>query len=468
MAHEIVMPQLSLSMDKGKIVNWLKKTGDRINAGDVLLEVESDKAMVEVETVESGILQIVLGPDDGEIAVGAVIAYTRAENEAPVVVSSAPLAAKPADSEAEPEAEKVSPPAGENGLQLRRLPSSPAARRRAAELKIDWQQAKGTGRSGQIKERDVVRFSQELEKAASLKTAPAAAVQLTPVARRVADNFGLDDLLLAKLLPGKTKVEREDVEDAIRKIVKERPSATPLPVGPTHKVLAEAAAPHRQTIGAVRQRIAERMLLSEQTYAPVTLTTEVDASELVRIRETIKSDPKVTAAPSYNVLITKIVAKALLEFPDLNSSLEGTEIVHWPTVNIGLAVDTERGLVVPVLRDVTAKSVNDLSQEMNDLLARAAQGKASIDDLTGGTFTITNLGVYDIDAFTPIINPPECAVLGVGRLHKQMVVINDQPTVRTMLVLSLTFDHRLVDGAPAARFLQRIKQFCEQPYLWLL
>jgi pyruvate dehydrogenase E2 component (dihydrolipoamide acetyltransferase) len=221
-------------------------------------------------------------------------------------------------------------------------------------------------------------------------------------------------------------------------------------------------------MGVVRKRIAERMMLSKQTYAPVTLTTEIDATELVLLRETMKSDPHITAAPSYNVLLTEIVAKALREYPDLNASLDGREIVYWPTVNIGVAVDTERGLVVPVVRDVAAKSVSDLSQEMNDLLGRAAQGKATTDELTGGTFTITNLGVYDIDAFTPIINPPECAVLGVGRLRKQMVVINDQPAVRMMLVLSLTFDHRLIDGAPAARFLQRVKQLCEQPYLWLL
>ena len=209
------------------------------------------------------------------------------------------------------------------------------------------------------------------------------------------------------------------------------------------------------------------MTLSEQTYAPVTLTTEIDATELVRLREVLKGDPHTTAAPSYNVLLTKIVAKALCEYPDLNTSLEGNEIVYWPTVNIGVAVDTERGLVVPVVRDAASKSVSDLTLEMNDLLGRAAQGKATANELTGGTFTITNLGVYDIDAFTPIINPPECGVLGVGRLRKQMVVVNDQPAVHTMLVLSLTFDHRLVDGAPAARFLQRIKQLCEQPYLWL-
>jgi|SRR5271157_577062 len=466
MAHEIVMPQLSLSMDKGQIVNWLKQTGDKIHTGDILLEVESDKATVEVESVESGILQIVMGPADGEIPVGSVIAYALAEAEAPVVVSSTVLPSTKTVVDSEPV--QITPSSGGNSQQLRRLPSSPAARRKAAELQIDWQQATGTGRDGRIKERDVLRFAQELVESASLKIASSDSIQLTPVAKRIADNFGLDNASLAKLIPGKTKIEGDDVEAAIRKLVGERqalssPLASLAPIRP-----AALAAPRHEAMGAVRKRIAERMMQSARTYAPVTLTTEIDASELVCLREALKSDPHVTAAPSYNVLITKMVAKALCEYPVLNASLEGGEVVYWPTVNIGLAVDTQRGLVVPVVRDVAVKSVNELTREMEDLLSRAAQGEATGDELTGGTFTITNLGVQDIDAFTPIINPPECAVLGVGRLRKRMAVVNDQPAVRTMLVLSLTFDHRLVDGAPAARFLQRVKELLEKPYLWSL
>ena len=460
MAHEIVMQQLSLSMDHGQISSWLKQTGDKITTGEVLLEVESDKATVEVVAVESGILQIVKSPADGEISVGSVIAYLLADGEAPVVVSS-PALPTPANA-ADPEPVRVTPAILETGQHLRRLPSSPAARRKAAELKIDWQQAAGTGRNGRIKERDVLQFTQELTKTAGLKTTTAVSIQLTPLARRVSDDFGLNDATLAKLIPNKTRIEREDVEEAIRQIVRERQSAPPEVSAATP---IKSTAPRREAMGTIRKRIAERMMLSEQTIAPVTLTTELDATELVCLRETLKSDPHTTAVPSYNVLLTKIVTKALLEHPDLNASLDGSDIVHWATVNMGVAVETERGLVVPVVHHVEAKSMSDLVTEMNDLLNRAAQGKATTNELTGGTFTITNLGVQDIDAFTPIINPPECAVLGIGRLRKQMVVVNDQPAVRTMLVLSLTFDHRLVDGAPAARFLQRIKQICEQPYL---
>jgi pyruvate dehydrogenase E2 component (dihydrolipoamide acetyltransferase) len=221
-------------------------------------------------------------------------------------------------------------------------------------------------------------------------------------------------------------------------------------------------------MSGLRRVIANRMAQSAQSAAAVTLTTEADATELARIRQDKKDDPYTDVAPSYNTLLVKLAAHALLEHPALNASLDGDTIVTWPHVNIGVAVDTERGLVVPVIRDITAKSVGELAEEMSELLPRAKAGKALPDELTGGTFTITNLGAYEIDAFTPIINPPECAVLGVGRLVDRYVVLDGQPAIRTMMALSLTFDHRLVDGAPAARFLQRIKQLIERPYLWLV
>jgi pyruvate dehydrogenase E2 component (dihydrolipoamide acetyltransferase) len=214
----------------------------------------------------------------------------------------------------------------------------------------------------------------------------------------------------------------------------------------------------------------------------VTLTTKSDATELVRLRATLKQKAALAAdgdtaapgrsviqpVPSYNILIAALTSRALVEHPFLNATLDGEEVIIWEIVNMGLAVDTPRGLVVPVLRDVAAKALAELAAEAEELLPRAAAGKARPDELSGGTFTITNLGAQDIDFFTPIINPPQCAVLGVGRLNKEWVVLDDdQPAARTMLPLSLTFDHRLVDGAPAARFLQRVKQFVEQPYLWL-
>ena len=467
MAIEIVMPQLNLSMDSGKVANWVKQDGEKINPGDIMLEVESDKATVEVESVNSGILKIIMGADNGDIPVGTVIAYLRGENEAPITKPSPVLAAAVSVAAVAGPVQQGLPVAAP--LQMRRLPSSPAARRKAAELKIDWQLAVGTGRTGRIKERDILlMFEQQAQSRPSMPSTDqilpvAVSLQLTPLAKRVVDDFGLDEAVLARLNPGKIKIEREDVETSLRTIVREHQS-----LSAARAAAPLSATPRREAMGAVRKRIAERMDLSQRTYAPVTLTTEADATEFVQVRETLKADPRAGVVPSYNALLTKICARALMEHPELNASLDGNEIVTWPMINIGLAVSTERGLVVPVVRDVAAKTLSELVTALNELLERAAKGKATAEELTGGTFTITNLGVYEIDAFTPIINPPECAVLGVGRLRKQMVVVNDQPAIRTMLALSLTFDHRLVDGAPAAAFLQRIKHLIEQPYLWVL
>ena len=223
-------------------------------------------------------------------------------------------------------------------------------------------------------------------------------------------------------------------------------------------------------ITAVRRAIAERMTASAHTAAPVTLTTEADATELVRLRAQLLEDGR-GPVPSYVDVLAKLVAAALAEHPMLNARLDGDVIHQSPTVNMGIAVDTERGLLVPVLRDMAAKSLRQIAQESAALIERARAGRLTADELTGGTFTITNLGMYEIDAFTPIINLPECAVLGMGRIVAKQVVVDaeaERVAIRQMVFLSLTFDHRLVDGGPAARFLQRVKQYVERPYLWLV
>jgi pyruvate dehydrogenase E2 component (dihydrolipoamide acetyltransferase) len=223
----------------------------------------------------------------------------------------------------------------------------------------------------------------------------------------------------------------------------------------------------------VRQLIANRLATSAHTVAPVTLTTEADATDLVRLRGQIKADLAESdlAVPSYNDLLAKLVAIALEEHPALNASLDGDDIVQHATVNVGIAVDAERGLLVPVIRDVQSKSVHKIATESARLVAAARSGHISPDDLHGGTFTITNLGMFDVDAFTPIINLPECAILGIGRIVARPVVVDEDAetvAVRRMMALSLTFDHRLVDGAPAARFLQRVKYLVEHPTLGLI
>ncbi len=468
MAREVIMPQMGLSMESGKITQWTKKSGDNVKAGEVILEVESDKATIQVEAVESGVLQIAVESDAGAVRVGTVIGYILAEGEATTRARvPAPQATRVVAPVASTLVKAGAAEQKKDGSGVRRLPSSPAARRRAGDLGVDWTLARPTGLRGQIKERDVL----ELSRASDQVGASPQDLQISPVARNIAESFGLNLAKLVSMFPGK-RIERADVEQAIRFIIAGQQVPVPsngLISGTPLTAQAPSAPPgQRQPMTNLRRLIADRMAQSAHATAPVTLTTEANATELVRLRETLKTDLFTKVTPSYNVLLAKLVAIALQEHPNLNATIEGNEIVSWESINVGIAVDTERGLVVPVMRNVQAKSLRQLTADAEELLGRASQGRSTPEELTGGTFTITNLGTYEIDAFTPIINLPECAVLGIGRLKRKLVVAADDTTaICTMLSLSLTFDHRLVDGAPAARFLQRVKQFVEQPYLWL-
>jgi pyruvate dehydrogenase E2 component (dihydrolipoamide acetyltransferase) len=221
----------------------------------------------------------------------------------------------------------------------------------------------------------------------------------------------------------------------------------------------------------VRRVIAERMAASARQTAAVTLVTEADATALVAAREQIKAAVAEDwgFAPGYNDLLGLVIARALGEFPYMNARLseDGAALGRLPGVNLGMAVDTERGLLVPVIREADKKGLRAFGTAFRELVERARAGKSLPDDLSGGTFTLTNLGMHDVDAFTPIINLPEAAILGAGRIQPKPVVWDGEVVVRQMWTLSLVFDHRLVDGAPAARFLQRIKELVEHPYLLL-
>jgi pyruvate dehydrogenase E2 component (dihydrolipoamide acetyltransferase) len=230
----------------------------------------------------------------------------------------------------------------------------------------------------------------------------------------------------------------------------------------------EAAVSERVLMAGVRHIVAERMAASHEQTARVTLVTEADVTHLVHIRERLKASisEEWGFAPGYNDLLGLIVARALGEFPYMNARLseDGGAIEHLSAVNLGMAVDTDQGLLVPVIRSADQKGLRAFGTELRELVERARVGRSLPADLCGGTFTMTNLGMYEIDAFTPIINLPEAAILGVGRIHAKAVVHDDEIVARHMCSLSLVFDHRLVDGAPAARFLQRLKELVENPY----
>jgi pyruvate dehydrogenase E2 component (dihydrolipoamide acetyltransferase) len=480
LAIEVVLPRLGWDMEEGSLVEWFKHDGDTVNVGDAICSIEGDKAVNEVESMDAGILRI---PPDSptagtKVPVGTVLAYlVKPDEVAPFEKGTPPVRA------ASPEVARLGTAGGvatetvasaandsttaRPGGPRAEPAISPRARRIAAEVGVEWAALAGTGKTGRIVERDI------RQAASAQAEAAASAARISPVARRAAEAAGVDVDALARARPGQ-RITREDVEAAAREVAR----AAPTPVAPAPATVRTTAAVQsadatRTPMSGIRRLIASRLSESAHTTAPVTLTTEADATDLVRFREQLKLDLQGSnqTLPAYNDLLARLLAVALRDHPALNASLDGNEIVQHAAVHLGFAVDTDRGLLVPVVRDVQRKSVADVARESAHLVEQARAGTISASDLNGATFTITNLGMYDVDAFTPIVNLPNCAILGVGRIQAKPVVVDEASeriAVRKMLTLSLTFDHRLVDGAPAARFLQQVKHFIEHPTAWLI
>ncbi|HUE17032.1 MAG TPA: dihydrolipoamide acetyltransferase family protein [Planctomycetaceae bacterium] len=450
MAIEIKVPRLGWSMEEGTFIEWLKREGQPVQAGEPLFAIEGDKAIQEVEAIGSGILRIApKAPENGDtVKVGTTLAFLVGPDEADTFNTALDstldtTAVWPAAAEEALEIEPArSGPAGLPAEQDRSIPAargrrrasveresaelvqaasqtgasqtetrrprvSPRAARVAAELGVDWSTIEGTGRSGRIRERDV-----RTESARHQRTD-----------RR-----------------GRKSVEPVDA-----------------PVGST-------AQP------SFRRTIAARMLEGSQATAPVTLTTTADATNLASLRAQFKATAKSPdeLIPGYTDIMVKLAARALQEYPALNRQWIDGQIVAPDGVHIAVAVDTPAGLLAPVVGDVPNLGLREIAARTHDLKIRAHASQLKPQDLTGGTFTISNLGAFGIDAFTPIINVPQCAILGLGRIDRRPTVVGDQIVPRDTITLSLTFDHRIVDGAPAARFLAALRTAIENPGPWLV
>lgn len=482
---EVLLPRLGWTMEEGTFVEWLKRDGDVVAPGDVLFTVESDKSLNEVESFDAGVLRI---PADSpaqpgaRVPVGAVLAYIVGATDAdrpPTADHRPPTTdSRPMTDDRRPMTIDRRALSADDGGQRSTVGGrpriSPRARRVAQELGVDWSGLQGSGSSGRIVERDVRAAVQTTTDRRPPTAEDGRTANASPLARKRAAELGVDLAALSQKLGGK-RIAREDVEQAAAEAQAGSRAVAAANMTPTSSSNAAASAAvsgteTRTPLSSMRRVIAERMATSARTVAPVTLTTHVDASELVRLRAQLKADAA-AQVPSINDLLMRICAQALQEHPALNVRLDGDAIVQPSGVHIGLAVDTERGLLVAVLRDVQDKTLGQIASGTAQLIERARAGRCSPNELRGGTFTITNLGMYEIDAFTPIVNLPECAILGVGRIAPQQIVVDaaaEKTAIRQMVTLSLTFDHRIVDGAPAARFLQRVKRLIEQPYLWLV
>jgi pyruvate dehydrogenase E2 component (dihydrolipoamide acetyltransferase) len=442
MATKIIMPKLGMAMSEGVVAKWNKRDGDPVKKDEEIAVIMSKKITYKLTAPEAGVLRIVVREKETR-PINSTLAFITAPGEPLPAVEQAAAPAPGATAAPASTAPTVpSAPPTKTGF----VPASPAARRLAKEKGIDLVQVTGTGADGMVTEADVTHFVEE-----SAKAAVPAEVLATSTARKLAEQRGLK---LAEI-PGTGIGGRITEQDVLA--FEARASA------PAVAAVAPTAGRIVPFVG-IRQAIAEHMVESLHNMAQLTMLIEVDATELVKLREQVKADFEVT----YTDLMVKAVAKTLKRHPQLNATLIGEEIHQLESIHMGVAVALPDGLIVPVVRDADQRTVQEIARELRRLAQGARENTLSVDEVTGSTFTITNLGNYGIDGFTPIINAPEAAILGVGRIAERVVVHQDQIARRKMMVLSLTVDHRLVDGAPGAEFLQSLKELLENPYRLLV
>ena len=468
MASEIVLPQWGMEMQDGTIVRWLKQEGDTVAEGEPIVEVETAKLQTELESTASGVLSRIVAQEGEIVPIRGVLCVIAEPGE-----ELAPSAAPAAASASPAPATRVAPAA--NGAGAPGVQVVPAARRLARERGVDLAQVPGSGPNGRILLADVEAALQS-PAAPSVSPAPVEGRERAPVvpaARRLARENGIDLATVAGSGP-QGRILIEDVEAAIlRQAQGEQRQAQDGRVDGTAPG-PEPAAGGIVPLTGIRGAVAARMLQSIQTTAQVTLTTEAVVTEAMQLRRGLSRHHAEEAGGNIGPLpvVVKATAEALKQHPRMNAiettSPDGqAQAQMLPEINIGLAVALDEGLVTPVIRGADGKSLAQLAAENRDLAARTREGRTRPDEITGGTFTITNLGANEIDGFTPIINPPQAGILGVGRVVEKPVIANGEIVKGETMYLSLTFDHRVIDGAPAAEFLQTVKRLLEDPW-WMV
>lgn len=434
MADYIVMPKMGLTMTEGVISNWRKQEGDTIKKGEIIFDVETDKLTNEYDSKVDGVLRKIL-VDSGTVPVLAPVAIVGDKDEdITELLNKAGAASEPEN--AAPAQETQAKAAGNShSAKGGRVKATPRAKKIAQELGVEISSVPGTGPEGSVTENDVRNYAGQQEKEKK-KVSPTAAV--------TAEHMGVDINKIEK----NSRIMKDDV-------IKFKLS----------EELERYAGPQefRKPMSTMRRVIGERMLESKRVSPTVTYNIKVDTSAMKQLRDDIRDEIKV----SYNDILVKILSRVLLEFPLLNSSVDGNEIITRNYVNMGVAVALPDGLLVPVVKYVNVKSLMEISTEIKELAERARSHELTPDDLNGGTFTISNIGMYGIDEFTPIVNQPEVAILGVNAIKEDVKIVNGRITIRPMMNLSLTADHRVVDGAVAAEFLARLKEYIEKPGLLL-
>lgn len=498
MAIEFAMPKLGLTMESGTILRWLVPDGAEVTAGQAVLLVETDKVETEIEASGSGVLAQT-GETGVEYPCGVRIGwFLEAGEELPAPADVAPAAAQmqaaavPA-SQPSPQAVPTAPVRAPG----ERILASPAAKRLARELGVEIATLAGSGPKGRITERDVRAANEALATAPAAGPAGAAGTAApepggsvpppaTLAARQLSDLVGVD-LRAVPASAADGRISRADVAAYVRKLLSEASSASgsPAPSRPAAETTAASgagtAAPLTQTpteqipLRGMRGVIAERMSASLRSMAQLTLTVDVDMSAVVAERAALveaarsddsgdrdeDTDAAAAVVPGYTDFVLAAAAAALSEHPRANSQVTDDAVALLPDIHVGLAVALDDGLLVPVVRHADRLSLGEIASETQRLAAGARDGTLGYDDYQGATFTVTALGMFGVDAFTPIINSPNTAILGVGRIRNETVWAGAAPEPRPVLTLSLTWDHRAFDGAPAARFAGSVRDLLE-------
>lgn len=460
MPAEIYLVKVGMNMTEGIVEEWYIADGARVEKGQLLYRLETEKVNLDVDAESSGIVKHVVA-EGITMKPGDIVGYIFADGEAIPdnlgggATAAAPAAAAPAPVAAAATAAPAAAATGEGG----RLLSSPAARRLARELGVDISEVGGTGPGGRIVEADVQRAAAEQSSAGGPSS---------PLARKTARELGVDITTVKGTGPG-GRVTREDVEAAAA--AKSRAAAPAPALSPAlSPVGAKPAGPVRTVpVKGMRKTIASRMYDSLQSMAQLTMDMDVNMDDAIKLRTQLVEEWKDEGIkPTYTDLVIRAVAKALEKHPLMNASWGDSDITLHSDIHVGMAVALPEGLVVPVVRDAAERGFKSLAKETTRLAEAVRNNKVSLDDMQGGTFTVSALGMFGVDAFTPIINAPQAGILGVNRIRDDVRWDGNTPVKTQVMRLSLTWDHRVLDGAPAAEFLRTVKTLLEAPYRLLV
>lgn len=441
MPTEIYLVKVGMTMHEGTVEEWYVADGERVEAGAMLYRLETEKVNLDVDAEASGIVRHLAAEGD-TLEPGDVVGFIYADGETIPDVLPRPQPKRDIGVVGE---EPTSAPAthAKPAASGTRVAASPAARRLARERGVSLEGVVGSGPGGRIVEGDVPEAPPAPE--------PPKRIAASPAARKLAAELNVDLADVDGSGP-RGRITREDVQAA-----------------------AEAPAPAQPSAGtatrmsAMRRTIAERMHSSLRDTAQLTMDMEVDVTDLVKLRGNLTgewADDGVRV--TYTDLVLVAAARALIRHPKMNACLSDDAITTYDYAHVGMAVALDEGLIVPVIRDAHEKPLREVARESADLAARARAGSLGLGDLTGGTFTVTSLGMFGVDTFTPILNPPQAGILGVGRIYDGVKWHDGTPVRTPMLRLSLTWDHRVLDGAPAAEFLTTVREYLEQPYRLLV